>query len=69
MVETIQITKEDTNAEVVARILKAASKKYDCNLKIDFKNGKRQVEFNGDEAYKPLIMEDVQRIFGKANDN
>ncbi len=69
MVDKIPITKEDTNAEVLARIVKAASKKYDCKMKIDFKNGKREVEFDGDEASKAFIMEDVQRIFENADEN
>ncbi len=69
MVDKIQISKVDANAEVLARIVKAASKKYDCNLKIDFANGKREVEFDGDEASKALVMEDVQRIFENAEEN
>lgn len=68
MVDKIPITKEDTNAEVLARIVKAASKKYDCDMKIDFKDGKREVAFDGNEEYKAHIMKDVQRIFDKADE-
>ena len=61
----IPIKMEDTNIEVLARIAKAASHKFDCSMNIDFKNGNRIVEFIGDEFYKPLIAEEVLDIFAK----
>jgi len=67
MKTSIDIYSEDTNAEVVARIVKAASRKYACNMKIDFQEGNRVMEFVGDETMKPFIAEEVQRIF-KMND-
>ena len=56
---------EDTNIEVLARIVKAASRKFDCSMEIDFTNGNRKVEFVGDDFYKPLIVEEVEEIFSK----
>ena len=56
---------EDTNIEVLAMIVKAASRKYDCSMDIDFQNGNRKVEFIGDEIFKPLIAEEVECIFTK----
>ncbi len=61
----IPIKIEDANIEVLARIAKAASHKFDCSMNIDFKNGNRKVEFIGDEFYKPLIAEEVLEIFAK----
>jgi len=61
----IPIKIEDANIEVLARIAKAASHKFDCSMNIDFKNGNRKVEFIGDEFYKPLIAEEVLDIFAK----
>jgi hypothetical protein len=63
MNEHIHIIKEDTHAEVLAKILKATSRKYDCNMKIDFRDGNRIVQFVGDEALKPFIAEEVEGIF------
>ena len=67
MKASIDIYNQDTNAEIVARIVKAASRKYSCNLNIDFQEGNRIMEFVGDETKKPLIAEDVQRIFAFAS--
>ena len=61
----IPIKIEDANIEVLARIAKAASHKFDCSMNIDFKNGNRKVEFIGNEFYKPLIAEEVLDIFSK----
>jgi len=65
MLNMIPIKFEDTNIEVLARIVKAASRKFDCSMDIDFNNGNRKAEFVGDEFYKPLIVEEVQDIFVK----
>jgi hypothetical protein len=65
MSNKIPIKLEDTNLEVLARIAKAASRKFDCSMKIDFNNGNRRVEFIGDDIYKPLIVEEVKEIFSK----
>ena len=61
----IPVKIEDTNIEVLARIVKAASRKFDCSMDIDFQNGNRKAEFIGDEIYKPLIAEEVECIFAK----
>lgn len=65
MANKIPIKFKDANLEVLARIAKAASRKFDCSIKIDFNNGNRQVEFIGDNLYKPLIVEEVKEIFSK----
>ena len=61
----IPIKLEDANIEILARIAKVASQKFDCSMNIDFKNGNRIVEFIGDEFYKPLIAEEILDIFSK----
>jgi len=65
MSNKIPIRFEDTNIEVLARIVKAASRKFDCSMEIDFNNGNRKVKFVGDDFYKPLIVEEVEEIFSK----
>ena len=64
----IPVKIEDTNIEVLAMIVKAASRKYDCSMDIDFQNGNRKVEFIGDETCKPFIAEEVECIFEKKED-
>jgi len=63
MSPVVPITFEDTNVEVLARIVKATSEKFDCTMEIDFKNGNRKTEFVGDEALKVFIAEEVEDIF------
>jgi hypothetical protein len=63
MPNMIPIKIEDTNIEILARIAKAASHKFNCSMDIDFNNGNRKVEFIGDEFYKPLIADEVLDIF------
>ena len=67
MTDMIPVKIEDTNIEVLAMIVKAASRKYDCSMDIDFQNGNRKAEFIGDEIFKPLIAEEVECIFAKKN--
>jgi hypothetical protein len=64
MSRKIPIQREDTNMEVLARIVKAASRKYECTMEIDFQNGNRKAVFVGNEMYKPHIAREIQRIFG-----
>jgi hypothetical protein len=59
----VNIANEDTNAEILARIVKAASRKYDCSMEIDFSDGNRVTRFVGDESLKPYIAEEVRSIF------
>ena len=65
MSKNIPIRFEDTNIEVLAMIVKAASRKFDCSMEIDFTNGNRKVEFVGDDFYKPLIVDEIEEIFSK----
>ncbi len=62
MSNKIPVKIEETNQEVLARIVKATAQKYNCNLVIDFSNGNRKVEFTGDEACKPLIVAELKDI-------
>ena len=68
MSSKIPIQKEDTNLEVLARIVKAASRKYKCTMEIDFHNGKRKAVFKGKEQYKSHIAEEVLQIFKNGED-
>lgn len=61
----MHIAREDTNVEVLARIIKAASRKYDCSMEIDFSSNNRISKFVGDEALKPHIAEEVRSIFSR----
>jgi len=61
----MHIAREDTNAEVLARIVKAASRKYDCSMEIDFSLDNRISRFVGDEALKTHIAEEVSNIFSR----
>ena len=65
MEQVVPVRFEDANKEILARIVKAASKKFNCTMKIDFKNGKRTAEFVGEEIYKPFIADEVEEIFRK----
>ncbi|MCP4345486.1 MAG: hypothetical protein GY795_08160 [Desulfobacterales bacterium] len=60
----IPVNIKEANTEVFARIVKAAANKYDCSVSIDFSNGRRSVEFIGDEALKSHIVEEALGIFG-----
>lgn len=60
---TIKINREETNLEVLARIAKATARKYDCSMSIDFQNGKRQIEFIGDNECKARIAHAVEDYF------
>ena len=47
MVKNVRIIKKQANAEILARIIKAASRKYDCSMKIDFNDGNRVAQTFG----------------------
>lgn len=64
---SIKINREETNLEVLARIAKAAASQYDCSLRIDFQDGKRRIEFVGDDACKCRIADRVRRCFHPAD--
>ena len=59
----IPVNIEEDNTEVFARIIKAAASKYDCSVNIDFSEGRRSVEFIGDELLKSHIIEEALGIF------
>jgi len=63
MTGKLNISSENTNAEVLARIVKASSHKYDCSMEIDFSNGNRVTKFVGDETVMSHIAEEVRNIF------
>lgn len=51
---------ENTNVEILARIVKAEAKKYDCSVDIDFNDGNRLTRFVGDKEYASYILEEVE---------
>ena len=59
----VPIQIEDANLEIMARIVKAASHKYNCDVEIDFSNGVRKAVFTGDEEMKAYIAEEILDIF------
>ncbi len=65
MADKIPIVVEDTNVEVLARIVKSISKKYGCEVNIDFANGNRKFELNCEKEYVPVIEEEIRDIFKK----
>ena len=69
MVKNVRIIKKQANAEILARIIKAASRKYDCSMKIDFKDGNRVAEFIGPAEFKPCIAKEVESIFRGDKEN
>jgi hypothetical protein len=60
---TIPINCEETNLEVLARIAKAAARKFDCSIEIDFSNGQRRIAFVGDETRKAMIAAEMEYLF------
>ena len=65
MTYKIPITVEETNKEILARMIKATARKFNCSMVIDFRDGNRTIEFVGDEAFKPQIIEELKTIFKK----
>ena len=65
----VKINREETNLEVLARITKATARKYDCSLTIDYKNGKRRIEFIGDKECQEEIANTVENYFRNPSDN
>ena len=63
MTKKIDIYTENTNSEVLARIVKAASNKYNCSMEIDYSEGRRISKFIGDQSLKPHIAKEVHEIF------
>jgi len=59
----VPINIEDANLEIMARIVKAASRKYNCDVEIDFSNGVRKVVFTGDDETKAAIAGEVLDMF------
>ena len=59
----LPVSIEDTNREVIARIARTVSEKFDCTIEIDFRDGKRQVRFVGDRSLVPHIAREVHDLF------
>jgi hypothetical protein len=60
----MDVKTENVNYEVMARIMKAASHKYGCDIEIDFSCGKRKINFVGDLSMKPHIAVEVMEMMG-----
>ena len=65
----IKINREETNLEILARIAKAAARKYDCSMTIDFHNGNRRIEFSGNPAAKEKIANTLATYFNASAPN
>lgn len=65
----IKINCEETNLEILARIAKAAARKYDCSMTIDFQNGNRHIAFSGDQASREKIVNTLATYFKTPSDN
>ena len=60
---SVKINREETNLEILARIAKAAARKYDCTLTIDFRDGNRRIAFCGDSTAKQKIADTLETYF------
>ena len=60
----MDINIENTTYEVMARIMKAASHKYNCDIEIDFSCERRKINFIGDQSMKPHIAVEVMEMMG-----
>ena len=61
--DMVPIQFENANFEIMARIVKAASHKYNCDVEIDFSNGAQKVVFMCDKEMKSYIVGEVLEIF------
>ncbi len=59
----IKINHQNTNLEVVSKIMDSACAKYDCKVKYNKEQG--TVDFSGDEAYKTFIAKETLNFFNK----
>ena len=60
----MDINIENTTYEVMARIMKAASHKYGCDIEIDFSGESRKINFVGDQSMKSHIAVEVMEMMG-----
>lgn len=65
---SVKINREETNLEILARIAKAAARKYDCTLTIDFHDGNRRIAFCGDSTAKQKIADTLETYFRGASE-
>ena len=66
---SVKINREETNMEILARITKAAARQYDCTLNIDFRDGKRCIEFIGSQECKKQIADTVENYFRERSED
>jgi hypothetical protein len=62
--DVMDVNVENTTYEVMARIMKAASHKYNCDIEIDFSGESRKINFIGDSNMKPHISVEVMEMMG-----
>jgi hypothetical protein len=66
MTTQLRILRQDANQEILARIIKATARKYQCSVKIDFSDGRCCAQFIGDNTLKPHIVKEVEDILNRA---
>ncbi|MDM8535317.1 hypothetical protein QUF70_01030 [Desulfobacterales bacterium HSG17] len=65
MKNKISLNKIDVSSEVIARIAKAAAKKYDCTVDIDFSNGNQKINYRGKTDVLFHIAEEVADVMNR----
>jgi hypothetical protein len=62
------INRRNTSLEVWVKIMNSTAKKYNCSMKVNYKNGNGEVVFRGDESMKPFIAAEVVENFPGLSD-
>lgn len=58
----IRINRKSDNLEIMAKLLNSVATNYDCRVKYD--SSSRQVQFFGEDAYKPHVIEETLNLLG-----
>ena len=53
----IRINRKNDNLEIMAKLLNSVAANYDCRVK--YNSSSRQVQFVGEEVYKPYVIEET----------
>ncbi len=62
MKTSLSVNIVDRSEEILARIVQSVSRKYDCDLKIEFQEGQLVTKFVGDPTYKQWIARETNEI-------
>ena len=58
----IRINRKSDNLEIMAKLLNSVAANYEC--RVQYNSVSRQVQFVGDEAYKPQVIEETLNLIG-----